>query len=62
MHSERDEEYVDDDDVDDTGAGKRAAKLYRQTLDPIFANPDLEVVDCELANSDDDAEDDDYWD
>ena len=60
--SERDEDYIDDDDVDDKEEGKRAAKLYRQTLDQIFANPDLEVVEYELANSGDDAEDEDYCD
>ena len=31
--SERDEDYIDDDDVDDKEEDKRAAKLYRQTLD-----------------------------
>ena len=60
--SERDEDYIDDDDVDDKEEGKRAAKLYGQTLDQIFANSDLEVGDYELANSGDDAEDEDYCD
>ena len=59
---ERDEDYIDDDDVDDKEEGKRAVKLYRQILDQIFVNPNLEVVDYELANSGDDAEDEDYCD
>ena len=60
--SERHEDYIDDDNVDDKEEGKKAIKLYQRTLDQICANANLEVVGYELANSGDDAQDEHYGD
>ncbi|KAF8419465.1 hypothetical protein EV426DRAFT_702690 [Tirmania nivea] len=38
----------------------QASKLYRETLDQIFANPDLEEVDRILESSNDNEDDEDY--
>ena len=60
--SERDEDYIDDNDVDDQAEGKRAAKLSSQAIDQIFVNLKLEVWDYDLPNSGDVSEDEDYCD
>jgi hypothetical protein len=62
-----DEEDEDEENEDKEASGSgsdneqsKAAKLYRNTMDELFANPDQKDVDELLKNSDDDSNDEDY--
>ncbi|KAF8414734.1 hypothetical protein BGX38DRAFT_1281704 [Terfezia claveryi] len=55
-----DDVETDNKSIDNGEDHTQASRLYRQTLDEIFANPNLREVDKVLEDSNDDEEDEDY--
>ncbi|KAF8435585.1 hypothetical protein BGX38DRAFT_1274916 [Terfezia claveryi] len=55
-----DDVETDNESTDNGEDHTQASRLYRQTLDEIFANPDSREVDKVLEDSNDDEEDEDY--